>query len=313
MKTIFKVLGCACVALGLGGVSQAKEWRGIVPLRSSRADVVRLHGQCANPEESCHFYSAGDGEVYIVFSSRDEYVEDCVKQLPLGVVMNIRVTPMTEVRLSDLGVDVKGFRKFETSSPPGLGYEGYLDDEEGVVYDTYKGKKVIQIEYIAARKDRQLCPAYYQKPESFVLSKLADPPSVYAQCPEAVEAGGRVALTANISGGDPQVTFTFKWEVSAGKIVSGQGTSQIIVEAQQSNARAIEATVEVGGYYLSLTGSCEIQVVKKGEGGKRRPQQVSAPRPTTARTRPHLKSRRGGWLTGLSLRPSRSLSADAGG
>lgn len=266
MKTIFTVLSGMCVMLGLAGVSQAKEWRGIIPLRSSRADVVRLHGHCADPAIPCRFNSA-DGQVYIYFSnSRDTYVADCVKQLPPGVVLQIKVTP-GELRLSDLGVDVKKFKKFESSSPPGIGFEGYMDDEEGIIYDTYKGG-IIEIEYIAERKDRSLCPAYYEKPELFVTSKISDPPSLYVECPAGVEAGGQATLTADISGADPNAIPTFKWVVSAGKIVSGQGTSAVVVEAEKSNARPVKATVEVRGYETTLTDSCEIQLIRKGDGKK---------------------------------------------
>jgi hypothetical protein len=266
MRTIFKVLGWVSVILGLASSAQAKDWRGIVPMRSSRVDVVRLHGQCANPELRCQFGSE-DGEVYIIFSSRDEYVDDCVKQLPLGVVMHIQVTPKTGLRLSDLEVDMKRFRKFESSSPPGIGYEGYLDEEEGIIYDTYKGG-IVQIEYIADKKDKRLCPTYYEKPEMFV-SKIVDPPFLYVDCPAGVEAGGRATLSVSVSGGDPNVTPTFDWNVSPGKIVSGQSTSSIVIEVQEPNARPIKATVEVGGYEPTLAESCEIRMIRKIEGKKR--------------------------------------------
>jgi hypothetical protein len=45
MKAILKAIGCICFALVLTGVSQAQEWRGISPIRSTRADVEQLLGK----------------------------------------------------------------------------------------------------------------------------------------------------------------------------------------------------------------------------------------------------------------------------
>lgn len=40
--------------------SAAKEWRGIVPLRSTREDVVRTFRQCENSNPSCEFTLNGE-------------------------------------------------------------------------------------------------------------------------------------------------------------------------------------------------------------------------------------------------------------
>lgn len=266
MATVFKVISCICLTLVLTSVLQAKEWRGIVPLHSTRADVARLVGQCSDAELHCHFNLDGE-EVYIVFSSKDRYVDDCVRQLPPDVVILIQVNPKAELQLSNLKVDLSRFRKFEFSSPPGIGYEGYVDEEEGIIYDTYKGS-IIQVEYIAERKDKSLCPTYYEKHELFV-SKIADPPVLDVNCPAGVAADGRGTLWVDILGGDPKVTPTFKWNLSSGKIVSGQGTSSIVIETQKSSARFIKATVDVDGYVITLEESCEIQIIRKGEDNKK--------------------------------------------
>ncbi len=51
-------------------------------------------------------------------------------------------------------------------------------------------------------------------------------------------------FAANVSGGSGE-TITYTWKVSAGKIVEGQGTSAIKVDAK--GAQEIIATVEIGG------------------------------------------------------------------
>ena len=45
----------------------AQEWRGLMPLRSTRADVVRLFGQCSDEKPWCEFTIENE-EILIVFS-----------------------------------------------------------------------------------------------------------------------------------------------------------------------------------------------------------------------------------------------------
>ena len=44
MKRILKFIALATIILSLSETSDAKEWRGIIPLHSTRADVTRLLG-----------------------------------------------------------------------------------------------------------------------------------------------------------------------------------------------------------------------------------------------------------------------------
>lgn len=52
-------------------------------------------------------------------------------------------------------------------------------------------------------------------------------------------------FTVKVEGGDIQGTPSYKWTVSAGKIVEGQGTPTIKIDAQ--GAKEIIAIVEIGG------------------------------------------------------------------
>lgn len=68
MKRLLLVpLGLLLAPIFTHGVA-AKEWRGIVPLHSTRADVARLFNTCFDREGGCTF-RVGNEEVYIVFSS----------------------------------------------------------------------------------------------------------------------------------------------------------------------------------------------------------------------------------------------------
>ncbi|MDT5159221.1 MAG: hypothetical protein QOH51_3578, partial [Acidobacteriota bacterium] len=86
-------------------------------------------------------------------------------------------------------------------------------------------------------------------------------PSVSVSCPDTGTIGQPVTFTANVSGGNPNVTPTYNWTVSAGTISSGQGTSSITVDTTGvSGGTTITATVDVGGYdrSCSTSSSCTV-------------------------------------------------------
>ena len=90
-------------------------------------------------------------------------------------------------------------------------------------------------------------------------------PTVGTSCPDSVKVGESATFTANVSGGDKDVTPTYNWTVSAGTISSGQGTSVITVDTAEAGGMTITATVDVGGYdrSCSTASSCTINVLKK--------------------------------------------------
>jgi hypothetical protein len=92
-------------------------------------------------------------------------------------------------------------------------------------------------------------------------------PTISVSCPGETNdtAGATVTFTANVSGGDPNVTPTFNWTVSAGTISSGQGTSTITVNVEGLGGQTVTATVDVGGYdrSCSTSSSCSTQVIRR--------------------------------------------------
>jgi len=99
-------------------------------------------------------------------------------------------------------------------------------------------------------------------------------PTTRVSCPDMVNAGEPLTITANVNGGDPNVTPTYNWSVSAGAISSGQGTSTITVDTTSlTENSSVTATVELGGFdrecgYGSTVGSCTTSVMKKPEARK---------------------------------------------
>lgn len=96
-------------------------------------------------------------------------------------------------------------------------------------------------------------------------------PTVRVSCPDTVSAGEKLTFTANVSGGDPNVTPTYNWTVSNGSISSGQGTSTIELDMSEvAGDSTVTATVDVGGYdrSCSTANSCTTSVMKKSEARK---------------------------------------------
>lgn len=94
-----------------------------------------------------------------------------------------------------------------------------------------------------------------------------DPPciTVNVSCPDVADEGQSVIFTVNVSGGEPDVKATYKWSVSAGTIVNGQGTDTIEVSTSNLGGQQVEATVEVSGYppECQNQASCKVQIRKK--------------------------------------------------
>lgn len=81
-------------------------------------------------------------------------------------------------------------------------------------------------------------------------------PTVSVSCPGGTRAGQPRVFTAQVQGGDSTVQPTYEWTVSAGKILSGQGTFVLTVEVNEDET--MTATVKVGGFAAdcATTASC---------------------------------------------------------
>lgn len=89
-------------------------------------------------------------------------------------------------------------------------------------------------------------------------------PVVRVTCLGSFEEGMPASFGAEVSGGDPKVTPTFNWAVSAGTIAAGQGTSAVMVDTMGVGMQSVTATVVVGGYArdCGASASCTMSVFK---------------------------------------------------
>ncbi|MGH9946823.1 MAG: hypothetical protein ACRD6X_06475 [Pyrinomonadaceae bacterium] len=101
--------------------------------------------------------------------------------------------------------------------------------------------------------------------------------SVQAQAARQVRDGQPVFFAAKITGGDPQIRPTLIWNLTAGSMKNGQGTTRLEVDTTTAGSafdRKIVASLWVGGYApeCSPEASAEVNVIppatKFGEFGE---------------------------------------------
>lgn len=89
--------------------------------------------------------------------------------------------------------------------------------------------------------------------------------AVKTPTPQFVREGAPVTFVAEIAGGDPNVTPTILWSVSAGMIKAGQGERKIEVDSTGAGIyRQIAADVWVGGYQPECTNTASVIVKVAG-------------------------------------------------
>jgi len=85
-------------------------------------------------------------------------------------------------------------------------------------------------------------------------------PNISISCPDTTALGSTVTFTADVSGGTPGITPIYAWTISAGRIISGQGTNSITVDNTGLGGQDIKATIEVGGYGRVCSATCTTQI-----------------------------------------------------
>ncbi|HEX8500198.1 MAG TPA: hypothetical protein VF659_06355 [Pyrinomonadaceae bacterium] len=155
------IKGTTCplfLSLTLAGVSQAKEWRGIVPLHSSRADVHKILGEPTINEGNVIEGFDIDGVRVLVMYSRTR----CQRGLPAdwgnwnvppGTVVDIRVPFAGDARLAELKIpDIEKYKWYADDS----GATYYHDKKEGLRYSVNRLGFVDSITYGPTEADLKL-------------------------------------------------------------------------------------------------------------------------------------------------------------
>lgn len=85
-------------------------------------------------------------------------------------------------------------------------------------------------------------------------------PTVSISCPDSVTENAPVTFTATISGGSGNITPVYNWTISAGRIISGEGTTSITVDTTGLSGQTIRADLDVAGFGTPCPASCSISV-----------------------------------------------------
>ena len=153
---MFKWIALFAVSLIVSpGVASGKEWRGIVPLKSTRADVERLLGPPKLTSYSGAYYSLAK-EIVVVEYQPTACNEDRFGlgwNVPVGTVVGIGVIPKGTHRPQEYQL-ASGSRIEDR----GAGFMYYGDSSAGLGVETYKDR-VTLVEYYPELAQEQLrCP-----------------------------------------------------------------------------------------------------------------------------------------------------------
>jgi hypothetical protein len=129
--TLIKFVICCAVTLGLVTVCSAKEWRGILPLKSTRADVEKLLGVPKQRSAVGSYYRFHDELAVVWFQSQS--CDQCSWgwHVPLETVTEIGVIPLSAHAPSD----IEGFKREDNEG----GFVYYTNEVDGLTVETHKG------------------------------------------------------------------------------------------------------------------------------------------------------------------------------
>ncbi len=138
--------------------ARAKSWRGIEPLHSTRADVVRLFGPPIDKMAGMWIYDFPEERAFISSSSGEPCEEGLPGglKLPKDIVVYINTSPTIQKKMEEVltpGKEYDNFRDPHTSNIH------YFDSEEGVKF-IVSGGLVQQISYYGPKEQDYQCAEY---------------------------------------------------------------------------------------------------------------------------------------------------------
>ncbi len=232
----------------------AEEWHGIKPLTSTRADVVRVFGNCSDKEQECEFTLENE-DISIGFAGAD----NC-DGAPADTVLLINRVLRDAKTMKALGFDKRRFKSFDPSYPRDMGYRAFVDEKSGLLFKTLRGE-VFEIYYIPPYSDRRVCPLYYGDAHDLLMVVFEHVFSIHSvNCPTNATDGEKVLIDANY--GDTGQRLIPTWYTTGGRIIAGQGTRKIMLDTTGLAGKVFTVTIEVNdGTYHTAAGSCTFKVL----------------------------------------------------
>jgi len=90
-------------------------------------------------------------------------------------------------------------------------------------------------------------------------------PTINVACLSMQRVGENISFKAFVQGGAKSAKVTYKWNLSAGRVIQGKNAATIIVSTRNLRPGEITALVKVGGFPnpCPLTASCSLTLVKE--------------------------------------------------
>ena len=223
-----------------------KDFRGILPMHSTREDVEAILGP-PPPSENRHYttnkgwaiYRVDGLEVFIDYTDEQSLKQSrCESTVAAGIVREIRVIPRIDLLVSNLNLNEKSFRKYEAPDSEDREHVGFLDETEGLVVVAFKGL-VSEMIYVAAASDRQRCPDFYQRLED--LARVRTSICGLAKFDEY----GNLPFSDEKARLDNFVIQLLNEEGSVGYIIAYAGRKAVVAEAQLRANRARDYLINV--------------------------------------------------------------------
>ena len=183
MRFLFVILS-GVVFFGFSGSATAKSWRGLEPLRSTRADVERTLG---NPEAgSRNSYKTPTERVVVTYSA-----SECAHgwRVKPDTVISFSLYPTNALPFSQLQLDESKTEKRRDVHIESLYF--YVNQQDGVNYTVNK-EVVTAIEYYPSAKDNSLRCDAPATPPANINSK----PETTTGKPETAETGNSAVVYA---------------------------------------------------------------------------------------------------------------------
>lgn len=255
MNPAFRSLLLAIAVVITAQQSAAEEWRGIKPLNSTRADVVRVFGECSDKAKPCLFMFENE-EIWIDFSS----AENC-HGVPADTVLLMKRVLGNATTIKALGVDIRRFKSFDPSDRRNMGYRAFVDENSGLLFKTLRGE-VFEIYYIGEKTDRKVCSNYYYYANIRELLRVVWEHVFMVNavhCPITAVDGEKVLINADYAMTGQRLIPT--WYTTGGRIVAGQGTRKIVLDTTGLAGKVFTVTIEVNsGSHHTAAGSCTFAV-----------------------------------------------------
>lgn len=162
MKLCILIVLTMCAALTIPNQTQSEGWRGIVPLRSTRADVECILGKPI--DKTGLIYDTEKERIFIHFQGERCVVSDEKGRnvqggwnVPPETVLSIRVSLKVELLFTDFNIDETKYKKF-VSPHDGTTYYSNEEAGIGIAVDSAEGR-VKSFSYGPTTKDERLrCP-----------------------------------------------------------------------------------------------------------------------------------------------------------